>query len=339
MTYLKYSILACFFLFCVARAAENSSAPTDLDDLSSKETDEVFLSLIQNLIREEYATNALEAISTIMKTMVETSVVQNLTLIGSQNIYNEDGSIKEIRTIELAIPKLQTAASKLQKNCSSYPEPKSKEDDDAYIDFNPDDFEDIRLLQDVIKSAYLISFKLQFLYMKNINQGQSEGLLYLNQDTLMVKVEGMYFINKTIELDSKQDVEDNLKEISNGPIPASKLYFDENGNFLIQESTVVPELLASASPGDGEPSNEIVKTALKGVVQSYLESNSKDEVPRKIQKFMEHEVPGFAFVVTAGEPPEAQHLTTNFSLHISYNLIDFGSEAIKYSIFGLNHNI
>lgn len=33
--------------------------------------------------------------------------MRNITLIGSQNVYNLDGSLKEIRTVELAIPNIE----------------------------------------------------------------------------------------------------------------------------------------------------------------------------------------------------------------------------------------
>lgn len=39
-----------------------------------------------------------------MKILMEDLHLKNITLLGSQNVYNSDGSLKEIRTVELALP-------------------------------------------------------------------------------------------------------------------------------------------------------------------------------------------------------------------------------------------
>ncbi|KAH1000456.1 hypothetical protein HUJ04_000362 [Dendroctonus ponderosae] len=144
----------------------------------------------------------------LMKTFIEIEEFRNFTLIGSENVYAENGKLVEIRTIELHWPKYPFWHENNLKNLTAFYSSTSN------IDYREYD-----------------------------ESGNLTAETFAGDNVKFVITDGHKLLEKSITLESVDLVEEAIKqlEITDGNL--SVLKYDENGQFINDGSKIIPEYL------------------------------------------------------------------------------------------------
>ncbi|XP_066140308.1 uncharacterized protein [Euwallacea fornicatus] len=287
------------------------------DNASSNEVENMLM-LLKDLVRLQHLDNKEEAIVTFMEEF-ERMDISNITFVGSQNIYSQDGSLKEVRTIELFIPNKQKDELSMANDNMA---------DDA--------IEDSIEMRDWFRFLSTIGLNVEMIVYKFDEEEHITHQLYLNDHIFAVAEDNFYVINKTIVVDTKDEVEKDYERRTMGQTAAisSYLVFDKDKKFIKSKSTVEPALFGVVDSEMGQPEDQIIQSALKSLVDRMLESNSKDNVPEEIRQDLEKQYPGSTFMVIENYP-EGAYISDFFHFGLTYEFIEIGQNN-KYTVCGRN---
>ncbi|XP_066245903.1 uncharacterized protein [Euwallacea similis] len=287
------------------------------DNSSSNELENILM-VLKDMVRLQYLDNKEEAIMTFMEEF-ERMDISNITFMGSQNIYSQDGSLKEVRTIELSVPNKQKDESSVANENMA---------DDA--------IEDSIEVRDLFSFLSSIGLNMEMIVHKMDEEGHVTHQLYLNDHILATVEDNFYVINKTIVVSTKEEVDKDFERRTMGqtaPV-SSYLVFDKNKKFIKSKSTVEPALFGVVDSEMGQPEDQIIQSALKSLVDRMMESNSRDNVPEQMRQDLEKQYPNLTFMVIEGYP-EGAYISDFFHFGLTYEFIEI-DENYKYTVCGRN---
>ncbi|XP_050309069.1 uncharacterized protein LOC126745326 [Anthonomus grandis grandis] len=324
--------LALFWL----TACDNSSDDVSLDDLKTlnSKANKDLLMAIQALVSEVYVSDKLGTIQEVVSSFKEDKDTANVTLIASQNVYNDDGTLKEIRTIELSIPNT-TESSVISLNLK---------DMDTSSGFDSDDMDQLREARDTLQTLSMLGMDTDLIYAERDDSEEDLDVIVFSKNFMMLKTYDFTFINETIVMDSLDEVNKDYKKVikNNLPIlqpeilPTSVLMYDQNGKYLKEKSNVVPQIMSVIHSINGEVSFDILELSLKALSDAILESEDVDykDVPENVRKTLIESYPDLIFIVT-GESLTSAYVSKDFSIDLRYEFLDL-QESLSYTIFGYN---
>ncbi|XP_018566107.1 uncharacterized protein LOC108907075 [Anoplophora glabripennis] len=259
----------------------------------------------------------IQTIEYLLDTLME---VGNVTLIGWQKIWNSDGTLKEIRTIELTLLNhtLQTNSGDILKLS-----------DEDMIDELPVVLD----VMDTISSAtgILVSGSIQ-----QLDRHENVQLsLKMDPNSIMINLLGsdLMYWQQNITVTSQTPIQNLIKTLQQqSRLPVGVLHWNVDGTLNIQSSVIVPELLATIESVIPENASlPLLESALKGVAKGVL--LQPDEVPTYVAHHMKQNIPGYTWVVATDL--DTPLVTPGVYLNVVYEWVDIGKIPISVDIMGI----
>ncbi|KAJ8976579.1 hypothetical protein NQ317_010743 [Molorchus minor] len=198
-----------------------------------------------------------EQVQTLVQLINTLTQVGNVTLVGWQNVYNSDGSLAQVKTIELAILNQIPSENILSEE---------EVDVDAELPV-------VLNLKDAMwnSAGILLSGSIQ----QWSREGDLENLLVVNQNQdIFVMDSNVVYGLINITLPNTQQITQLAKTLQGQTnIPVSVLRWNVNGQFDMQNSNIVPQLLGTILESENA-TQSIVDAALINMVQAVLQQPS-----------------------------------------------------------------
>lgn len=294
-------------LICVSMSSESS------EEVERILENPKLAPFLKQQVKKYYENNKLKAISDIFESVL--GQLPNLTFVAWQNVYDTKGNVVEIRTIELFFPGIGNSSDLLNND---------EDDDDEGL-------EEIQNKYFPLMSK--AGIRLEAGNEEYDKEGTLESFSYIDSFNTYAFTDGIYLVNKTIEVDNKSEIDQKIEEFRKGPNPVTVLTFDKENKFIPAESVVVPTYLASITDYSGDVSQAIVDTALEALTNSFLTyRNDPDQIIPKISEYLSTKLPGFDFSVIENEP-EASYMEEDFKLVAQYDFSLF-DPLLTVTIFG-----
>ncbi|XP_060522649.1 uncharacterized protein LOC132699780 [Cylas formicarius] len=237
----------------------------------------------------------------------------NLSFVASQNVYDLDRSLSEVRTIELSIP------TSSKKPTVLFP------DDEL-------DFDKASQLRDLLKVLSVLGLETEISHHEWSKSGDVIEEVYVDKNLVYEYADGLHFVNKTVRVVNGSVLEDRIKELAIDSSLLSVLRYDSDGQFLKDASTLVPELLTSVDEEYNEPDAEMINSVLEELAAVAASAKTRGEVPSRLVASLMKKHDATIFYVTDDEPDGA-YVSKDFSLTVNYHLNDdwrftvYGSKA------------
>ncbi|KAL1497262.1 hypothetical protein ABEB36_008256 [Hypothenemus hampei] len=270
---------------------------------------------LQELVRLDRTpklTDQLEIITSLLETLKENGIA-NVTLIGSQNIYQDNGSLQEVRIIELFVPFESHADVPLLEGES--------------LPGETFDAQEVRNLRDVIQN---FDSDLELDVERFNKMGRLEGRLFINKTLLMVSNEDFTYLNQTLndlEWEYVQDI------VNREPFSSTLTYNMENNSS--SSSIKFYGTLASIEDTSEDVDGDMLQEFLETLVDAEL--TKPNSVLDTVQHRLEKTYKNWDFVVVAGDP-EGFYLNETISVHLNYDHLDYGSSR-NYVIYGIETSV
>ncbi|XP_030751852.1 uncharacterized protein LOC115879275 [Sitophilus oryzae] len=208
-------------LICVSMSSESS------EEVERILENPKLAPFLKQQVKKYYENNKLKAISDIFESVL--GQLPNLTFVAWQNVYDTKGNVVEIRTIELFFPGIGNSSDLLNND---------EDDDDEGL-------EEIQNKYFPLMSK--AGIRLEAGNEEYDKEGTLESFSYIDSFNTYAFTDGIYLVNKTIEVDNKSEIDQKIEEFRKGPNPVTVLTFDKENKFIPAESVVVPTYLAAAS--------------------------------------------------------------------------------------------
>ncbi|KAJ8956679.1 hypothetical protein NQ318_014034, partial [Aromia moschata] len=239
--------------------------------------------------------------------------VGNVTLIGWQNIYNSDGTLLEIRTIELTL---------LNEN------PSKDLLEGTYVDVS----EELPVILDLKNDLYLST---GILLSGSVQQFWSSGhlselmVVNQNQDVFVWDSDIIYGL-KNITVTSLQSINSLVKILqSQTNLPVNVLKFNVDGNLEIQNSIIVPQLLGTVLSVENA-TLAMVDTALLGL--SLGELQDSQNIQKFVGQYMQQHIPGYSWL--ASKSLTGVSKGSDLLVNLKYQNVDIGERPILMTLYG-----
>ncbi|KAJ8976576.1 hypothetical protein NQ317_010740 [Molorchus minor] len=222
-----------------------------------------------------------EQVQTLVQLINTLTQVGNVTLVGWQNVYNSDGSLAQVKTIELAILNQIPSENILSEE---------EVDVDAELPV-------VLNLKDAMwnSAGILLSGSIQ----QWSREGDLENLLVVNQNQdIFVMDSNVVYGLINITLPNTQQITQLAKTLQGQTnIPVSVLRWNVNGQFDMQNSNIVPQLLGTILESENA-TQSIVDAALINMVQAVLQQPSS--ALKQMTQLMRSQIQGFNWIATEG---------------------------------------
>ncbi|XP_060522158.1 uncharacterized protein LOC132699457 [Cylas formicarius] len=310
---------AVFILTVCVCAADSSESSEELDALVKNEKSVAF---VKQLLHTEYEENKLDTLLTWVNEFLEDKDEDiNVTLVAAQDVYGDDGVLREIRTVELFLPKLKTG-DRLQLTNND------DDDDDTSV-------HEIRRNFDALAKLGFDNEISSVVYEKN---GDVVEAMYLDASQMYVFEDGIHYSNRSRVVITQNDLEAVIKVLQQRNELVSVINFDANGKYVDEGSEVVPELLAYVIDEEGDVGNDMLQQALRGVAEaSLVDPDRPRAVCARLVASMEARFPDMKFHVFY-EEPNAYYVNKDIVIKVGYGLKDVDVSDDVYTIFGIKNS-
>lgn len=147
----------------------------------------------------------------------------NVTLNGWQDIYDKNGTLKEIRTIELYFPQEKQKSIKIQQHVSS---------------------ESFAELYDLFKAMTKIGLPTQLSLDKYFKNGNLEKIGIVDEKFVYIFYENMAILNRTIYSWTETELKEYIEKKQKENLQFGIITHDSNTRqFLENESKILPHIL------------------------------------------------------------------------------------------------
>ncbi|KAF7285943.1 hypothetical protein GWI33_008915 [Rhynchophorus ferrugineus] len=298
----RVNIVISFLITLCFNAGEVSVQLSDTGDIFAR------------ILRYQYEAHKLTFIKRIIRT-ISTNDVSNVTLVASQNILDANGDLTEIRTIELFLHNLA--------------EPTKT----ATLGSIPDTFNNN---EEYYSSKMIPGLEIDLASAKYDENGEIIQLGLVNKHQKIFFVDGVYFMNKTINVENYEDATKTIRLLrENEETKVTVLKYDENMQFLPSYSTIFPPHLVTITNFQGHIDTNMISTMLGDLARFYLlYKNNNGRIAAAVIEDLSTKYPDTEFFALNKEP-KGSYFKYDFKVELKF---DFSmSKRVPYSIliFGL----
>ncbi|KAJ8922951.1 hypothetical protein NQ315_001497 [Exocentrus adspersus] len=255
----------------------------------------------------------VETLGTLLNLLAEEG---NVTLIAWQRIWNTDGTLKEIRTIELTIINPVPAEVSL-----------SVEDVEVYEELPV-------VLQVMDELSAVTGIQLSGSMQQWDRDGSLVTLLKVTPDSIQIQgvEEDLLLWQQNITVPSTAPIQTLVKTLKEQSwLPVAVLSWNTDGTLNLQSSVIIPELMGSVTEATNATMS-MMEAALMGIAKGAL--LHPDHIPKYVVDYMKQNVPGFIWL--AGEDVTASWVNPGVQLTVRYDLVDIGRSPITLDVIGVS---
>lgn len=143
----------------------------------------------------------------------------NVTLVASEDIYDKNGNLIEIRTIEFTVPKANTSKPATNEE--------SSDDDDVWSQI-------VAMIKEV-EDLHVVNMKGQMSYDSFNDDGTVNEAVFVEKDYIYAFVDGIGGLNRTLRA-TNEEVQKYINEKQGGQNRMAVLTYDEDGNVVESKS-------------------------------------------------------------------------------------------------------
>ncbi|XP_066142031.1 uncharacterized protein [Euwallacea fornicatus] len=312
----------------LAIAVADSDVNNQVNKTSSNEEDSFELDQfkrivldLKEMIKGQYLDDKFEGILNFIEEI--RSFGSNFTLVGSENVYSENGDLKEVRTLELFLP--QNFTHLRNEHSASF----SQAVQDA--------FDQQQYIQMV--SALGIG-ELDMVSQRLIDADRVLSQIYITGNLIAITEQNFTVVNQTaITVNTIEEaIKDFIKKTGGFNASfSSYLAFDKEGKLIKSKSTVHPEhfILVDVEPQEST-GGEMLEATLKSLANTMLEAESLDKVHEQLHADLQRQYPDMKFVVINGSE-EGSYMDRDFKIKLTYHYTkNPNMNEFKYTVCGKN---